>query len=239
MTDDQLAKQRTSFLAYLKGTFGEEFIQQIDEPEGLQIGERVLYRLAGRATGTRREPSERELDRIREQTTHIAGSTGASAVTFEPPRSSGLPYPRLIDLPGSTIIWDTELKQYMGSDGPLPARDFPLEWAVGVLLTSEVLLLYVDFTHPKVKAVFRGSYDPEHDFGGRARIGEEFKRFRQKEDELRRRTDADSTIAWAKIVQIDLEPASVRMKSGVKILQVNMEPTTGDEHRAKPWWKFW
>jgi hypothetical protein len=244
MVDTEQLRER--FLAYLKATFGEEFLRLVDEPQDLRIGERVLYRLAGGKTGTRHEPSEQEIESLRCRMTDVAKSTGVedSAITFEPPRSSGLPYPRLIDLPGSTIIWDTELKKYLESDDLLPSSDFPLEWAIGVLRTSEEFFLYLDFTHPKVKAVFRGSYDPEHDFRGGTRIGEEFKRFRQKEDALRGRTDADSTIAWAKIVQIDMEPASVRIKSGAKILQVDMEPVsikteTRDEPRPKRWWKFW
>lgn len=244
MVDTQ--QLRLEFLDYLQTTFGEEFVELIAEPPGVQVGERVLYRLAGGKTGTRHEPSEQEIESLRRRITDVAKSTGVedSAITFEPPRSSGLPYPRLIDVPGSTIIWDTELKKYLERDDLLPSRDFPLEWAIGVLRTSEEFFLYLDFTHPKIKAVFRGSYDPEHDFGGRTRIGEEFKRFRQKENALRGRTDADSTIAWAKIVQIDMEPASVRIKSGAKILQVDMEPVsirteTRDEPRPKRWWKFW
>src|SRR2546428_988569 len=238
MTDAELAEQREQFLAHLKAAFGEEFLQLVHEPQAVQIGERVLYRLVGSKAGSRHEPSDQELERLRDQMTRFAASTGASAVSFEPPRSSGLPYPRLIDLPGSSIIWDAELKKYAGSDDLLPAPDFPLEWAVGVLLTSEVLFLYLDFTHPKVKAVFTGSYDPEHDFGGRTRVGEQFRRFRQKEDELRARVAADSTIAWARIVQMEMDPASVRINSGAKILQVDTEPAlvrreAGDEARPK------
>ena len=245
MTDAELAKQREQFLAHLKATFGEEFLQLVPEPQAVQIGERVLYRLAGNKAGIRHEPSDQELERLRDQMTSFAASTGASAVSFEPPRGSGLPYPRLIDLPGSTIIWDSALKTYLENDELLPAPDFPLEWAIGVLLTSEVLFLYLDFTHPKVKAVFRAVYDPEHDtMRERIRIGEDFKQFRQTEDKLRRRTETDSTIAWAKIVQIDMEPASVRIKSGAKILQVDMKSVsintkTADPPRPKRWWKFW
>jgi len=244
MTDAELAEQREQFLAHLKAAFGEEFLQLVHEPQAVQIGERVLYRLVGSKAGSRHEPSDQELERLRDQMTRFAASTGASAVSFEPPRSSGLPYPRLIDLPGSSIIWDAELREYAESDEPLPSRDFPLEWAVGVVLTSELFFVYLDFTHPKVQAVFRGSYDPQHDFGGRTRIGEEFKRFRQKEDELRRRADADSTITWAKIVQVDMEPALVRLKTGAKIVHVDMEPVsikskTADPPCTKRWWKFW
>ena len=246
MVDVMLAELREQFLSYLKTTFGDEFPRLLDEPAGLQIGERVMYRLASGKTGTRHEPSEQEIENLRRRMIDVAKDTGVedSAITYEPPRSSGLPYPRLIDLPGSNIIWDAELRKYAGSDDLLPAPGFPLEWAVGVLLTSEVLFLYLNLTHQKVKAVFTGSYDPEHDFGGRTRVGEQFRRFRQKEDELRARVAADSTIAWARIVQMEMDPASVRINSGAKILQVDTEPAlvrreAGDEARPKRWWKFW
>src|SRR5205823_1591933 len=57
----------------------------------------------------------------------------------EAARSSGAPYPRLVDLPGATIVWDAELRTYLESDEALTSRDFPLEWAVGVLRASEDL----------------------------------------------------------------------------------------------------
>src|SRR5437870_12893801 len=104
MTDIQLAEQREQFLAYLEVTFGKEFLRLIDEPKGLQIGERVLYRLTGGKTGTRHEPSDQEIETLRRSMIDIAKSTGVedAAISFEPPRSSRLPYPRLIDVPGST-----------------------------------------------------------------------------------------------------------------------------------------
>ena len=102
MSNVDFAEQRERLLANLNAMFGEEFIRLIDEPQELQIGERVLYRLTGAKIGTRREPSEQEIETLRRSMIDLAKSTGVedSAITFEPPRSSGLPYPRLIDLPG-------------------------------------------------------------------------------------------------------------------------------------------
>src|SRR2546428_7681429 len=99
MTDAELAEQREQFLAHLKAAFGEEFLQLVHEPQAVQIGERVLYRLVGSKAGSRHEPSDQELERLRDQMTRFAASTGASAVSFEPPPTSGIPYPRLIDPP--------------------------------------------------------------------------------------------------------------------------------------------
>src|SRR5438477_9974211 len=71
--------------------------------------------------------------------TQLARDTGASGMAFEAARSSGAPYPRLVDLPGATIVCDAELRTYLESDEALTSRDFPLEWAVGVLRASEDL----------------------------------------------------------------------------------------------------
>src|SRR2546428_4030925 len=65
MVDVMLAELREQFLSYLKTTFGDEFPRLLDEPAGLQIGERVMYRLASGKTGTRHEPSEQEIENLR------------------------------------------------------------------------------------------------------------------------------------------------------------------------------
>src|SRR2546425_4265150 len=47
MVDVGLAGQREQFRAQLRAMFGEGFLELIQEPPDVQIGERVLYRLAG------------------------------------------------------------------------------------------------------------------------------------------------------------------------------------------------
>jgi hypothetical protein len=214
MADVEFAQERKRLLAYLTAMFGEDVVHVIEEPSNVQIGERVLYRLAGDRTASRHEPSAEDLDRLRDQMARFANDTGGSVVAIEPPTSSGLSCPRLVDLPGSEIIWDRALREFIASEDRLPALDFPLEWAIGVLQGSEDLFLYLNFTHPKVKAVFRIAYEPVYlRAEDRARLREEFTRFREKERELRDTVEAAPDIAWAKIVQVDMEPASIRIKS--------------------------
>jgi hypothetical protein len=129
--------------------------------------------------------------------------------------SSGLPYPRLIDLPGSSIMWDAELRNYMNTEVVLPSEDFPLEWVVGVLHTpSQSMLLYLDFTHATVKAIFRVFYDAEHasvrDEG--AGVLARFEQFQRKKQELEADCERRQNVAWAKLVQIDTEPLWTRIK---------------------------
>ena len=168
--------------------------------------------------------AEKEAERLRRELedlkrTHIefAKRTGADAsrVTFEPPVSSGLPYPRLIDLPGNQLIWDKYLTEYLKSNNLLPSPEFPLEWVVGVLLMpSEKILLHLDFTHPKVKAIFRASYDtgdvPQP--GERADIRNRLRQFREKKADLESQVEHRGDMLWAKLIQVDSEPQRIRLK---------------------------
>jgi hypothetical protein len=205
------------FFAYLSSTFGEELPQLLNAPRGVQAGERVLYKLKDGVEVTRREPSQQELEELRRKFAAFAKSTGVdeSRVTFDPPVSSGLPYPRLLDLP-ALVMWDTELSKYLESNDLLPSQNFPLEWVVGVMHGgSEKMFLYLNFTHPKVKAIFRTSYDIDGapSFKERADIRERFKQFRQKESELEAQLEKRRDILWAKIVQVDSEPQQVRVRN--------------------------
>lgn len=215
MVDTQ--QLRLEFLDYLQTTFGEEFVELIPEPPGVQVGERVLYRFKGERTATRHELTSQELEDRHRTLVEIAKRTGLdeSAVTTEPPISSGLPVPRLIDLPESHMMWDKDLRQWTASRALLPSPDYSLEWAVGVVfMSSEKLLLYLDFTHPKVKAVFRVIYDDEYDrpAGESAEIRTRFKQFCERAQELRAQYDGRTDVVWAKLVQLDNEPLCVRIR---------------------------
>lgn len=215
MVDIQLEQLREQFMGYLKRTFGEEFLRLIDEPKGVQIGERVLYKLKDEKKVERHELSKQEIEEMRQEMVNLAKSTGVdeSAVTFEPPISSGVPYPRLMDLPGSEIMWDKELKKYLQSDDLLPSHDFFLEWVIGILLmSSEKMLMYLDFTHPKVKAIFRVCYDSEYDAPSKASILDRFKQFREKEGELKTQIENEANMLWVKIVQLDMETVCIKIK---------------------------
>ncbi len=205
---------RQQFVEYLSQAFGDEFRRLLNEPDGIQTGERVLYKTRQNATVERREASERDQEALRQQMMDFARRTGATGVTFEPPVSSRLPYPRLIDLPGSSIIWDADLRAYMNSDAPLPSEDFPLEWVLGVLhAPAENMVLYLDFTDAKVKAIFRVFYDAEQESRKEqgAEILARFKAFQSKKRELEARCQSRLNIAWAKVVQIDDEPLWIRI----------------------------
>src|SRR5207244_5799455 len=124
------------------------------------------------------------------------------------------PSPRLGDRAGNQIMSDKYLTEYFENANPLPSADFPLEWVVGVLLMpSEKILLHLDFTHPKVKAIFRASYDidgiPQP--GERAGIGNRFRQFRDKARELE--SQVRGGLLWAKLVQVDSEPQQIRQRS--------------------------
>ena len=216
MVTSQPQQLKQEFINYLKSTFGEEFPQLIHEPKGVQIGERVLYKLKNDKPAVRHELSKQEIEALHQKMVEIAKSTGAdeSAVTTDPPTSSGLPYPRLVDLPGAGIIWDKELKTYLESDELLPAPDFSLEWAIGIVQASDTLLMYLDFTHPKVKAIFTASYDFDWEsIEGRANIRDRFKQFHEKERELKAQIENNTGMMWAKIVQLDSEPLGIKIKN--------------------------
>ncbi len=214
MTDRQALRDR--FLNDLRETFGEEFLQSLNAPPGAQVGERVLYKLAGGTQAVRREPSAQELDALKQKMVDLAKRTGARGVTFDPPVSSGSPSPRLIDLPGASIMWDTELKKYLECDDLLPAPGFALEWVVGVaLLPSEKMLLYLDFTHPAVKVIFRASFDLDDtpSITERTAIRDRFSQFHDSIRELKAQADRRSDLLWVKVVQVDSEPQVVKSKT--------------------------
>jgi hypothetical protein len=141
VTDFRTEHSRQQLAEYLNQTFGQQFWRLLREPEGVQVGERVLYKVKPNTKVTRQEPSKRDQQAFWQDLIDLATRTGGTRVTFEPPVSSGLPYPRLVDLPGSSIMWDSELRKYMNTDVVLPSEDFPLEWVVGVLHASAQSML--------------------------------------------------------------------------------------------------
>jgi hypothetical protein len=206
---------RASFLQYLGSTFGDEFAQFLDTPPDARVGERVLYKLADGSEAARREPTPEDLAGMRDTLTDIARRTGAdpNRVTLEPPVSSGLPYPRLLDLRG-LIMWDTDLARYLNSRDALPSPGFMIQWALGVaLLPSEKMLLYLNFIHPTVKAIFRASYDEEGLPGGRAGIREGFAEFRNRVQEAVREAVRRPELLWIKVIRVDGQPTVIRSSS--------------------------
>ena len=209
-----MADLRQQLAEYLRAAFGRDLLPLSDAPAGVQIGERVLYKVTPGTKVARTEPARAAQDELRQMMTDFAKRTGASRARFEGPVSSGLPHPRLIDLPGSSIMWDTELKAYVESDALLPSADFPLEWVAGVFQGgTEDMLLYLDFTHAKVKSIFRLFYDVH---GGPSRgamnVVSLYEAFRTRKGELEARCERSPEVAWAKLVQVDDEPLRVRIR---------------------------
>ncbi|HLW47867.1 MAG TPA: hypothetical protein VKW09_08890 [bacterium] len=217
MTNNERRDLRQHLINYLKETFGA-LLLLVNEPQGVQTGERVLYKLKEGVQAKRHEPTQQELAETKRKFVEIVKSTGAdeSRITFESPVSSGLSYPRLIDLPGSQIMWDKDLTKYLESDDPLPSPEFPLEWVLGVLfMPSEKMLLHLDFTHPKVKTFFRASYDigDAPRLAERTEIRARFRQFWEKAGELKAQVENRDDILWAKLIQIDAEPQQIRLRS--------------------------
>jgi hypothetical protein len=207
---------RESFLEYLRSTFGEGFTQRLETPADVRAGERVLYKLVDGIEATRREPTSEDLAAMRRTITDIARHTGPDPrrVTFEPPISSGLPFPRLLDLPG-LIMWDTDLTRDINSDDALPATGCAVQWALGVtFMPSERMLLYLDFSHPVVKAIFRASYDAEDGSlaGGRAGVRERFTEFQNRVRDAKGEAARRPELVWVKLIRLDDEPLVVRSK---------------------------
>jgi hypothetical protein len=214
-SDEALRRQ---LLEYLDNRFGREFVAAVDEPAGVQTGERVLYRLRSGARAARRELSSEELDEMKRTLVDLARRTGGdeSRVTVESPVSSGLPHPRLIDLPG-VLLWDTDLRRFVESDDALPAPDGGVEWVLGVaLLPSEKMLLYLDFTHAVVKAIFRASYDADGipAPGEYADVRDRFTAFQERARSLKLAAATRSGLRWIKLVQVDREAPVLRSNPG-------------------------
>lgn len=200
---------RFQLLRYLEDTFGPDLLSLVREPPGVQGGERVLYRLRVPQRVRRKESTPADLRALRDQLLDIVASTGATAeVVVEPPVTSGLSVPRLVDLPGADLVWGRPLLEYYEQDTPLPSDDFPLDWALGVLFApSHKKLFHLDFTDARVKAVFVSDYEREAEaaVGETARIRERFIAFCQRVDALREQLQGQSGATWAKIIQIDDE----------------------------------
>ncbi len=88
----------------------------------------------------------------------------------------------------------------------LPKEDFAIQWLLGVTIwPSRKQLVYIDFTHPKVKTIFSADYDPEYDFNGRSDVFLQMQQFKVARDSLIVEMEAQPGMAWAKLVQIDGE----------------------------------
>src|SRR6266542_1650399 len=146
ITEDKVQQQ---FYEYLSDTFGPQFTEMIKPPEGVRIGERVLYKLQNQHEAQRKEVTQKDLDNFHQMMVGIAEGCGGIASPPEPPVTSGLPFPRTVDITDwSDVALGTPAMKYVVSDELLPKVDFSIEWLFGLVFSSEKQLVYIDFTDP-------------------------------------------------------------------------------------------
>ena len=204
-TPDQV---KASFDDYLHQRFGSGFVNLIKPPAEIKIGERVLYMLAGdheaRRADTEQANREAEeslaalISRLSDEITGLQYYT-------EPVVSSGLPYPRAVDIPHvSDLALGSLAADYATSPDEFPEKDFALLWLFGAIFTySAKYLLYLDFTHPKLRAVYVAEYDVEHEYSKGSDIPQQLKAFVSRQAEMVEMVEARQEVCWAKLVQID------------------------------------
>ena len=190
---------------YLGDVFWEEFYAWIRKPKGTEAGERVVYKMKEGIVPVRHETTPNELEAMQQE---IATMTGVdrSRVTMKAAVTSGLPYPRLIDLPGWEIIFDVPLTKYADSEDLLPRQDFPIIWALGVFFAqSDKTLAHIDFVHPLVKGVFSVVYESRYGLDySTDNIIDWHDEFQRKMSEYKKKADAkDCKCKWAKIIQFN------------------------------------
>ena len=109
---------------------------------------------------------------------------------------------------------------YATSPDELPEKDFALRWLFGVIFTySAKYLLYLDFTHPQLRAVYVAEYDIEFESAKGRGIPEQFENFTIQQTELAKLVEIRQDVIWAKLVQIDTAvQAVIKTHSGVTTL---------------------
>jgi len=203
ITQNEIKKQ---FYGYLTEMFGDKFTNLIEPPERVLIGERVLYRLVDDKVAERKEMTEKDIDNLHQMLMKIAGESGA--VITEPPITSGLPYPRMVDITDwSDAAMDIPAKKYATSDDLLPKDTFSIEWLFGVMFgPSDKQLVYIDFTHPRVKLVFAVYYESEYELtfcGNRNKMKDWLMKFNEKRAKIINEVEMRPELSWVKIIQLN------------------------------------
>lgn len=186
------------FLKSLADSFGPSFLECIQEPQGTQVGERVLYKFIDNTTAQRRTLTGQQFQSLRLELEALAGETLAT-VTLEAPGNSGLDLPRTADLIEADTAMQLPAERWVNSETLLPRPDYKLEWLLGTIHWSDHKeLLYIDFTDPKVKCTLCADFDDLYDTD----LGEDMQT--QFENILAARAEllADPTIEWAKLASI-------------------------------------
>lgn len=206
ITEDQL---RRDFLDYLDQRFGPALTDLLDPPASARAGERVIYALFSGEEQPRGDVDQlnheamAEFSRLARQ---IARGVPGAAFHFTPATDSGLPFPRLVDIPGADALAMGDLRPYATSHEELPSADFNIAWLLGVIFGhSSKYLLYIDFTDQRLGAVYAAEYDDEDDFDVGRDLARQFATFIDWRDNLRAEIGRDKGVEWAKLVQTGSE----------------------------------
>ena len=205
-SDDRV---EAAFVSQVQELFGAELLEAVERPPGYRVGERMLYRMRGGQRAERRPVDRESVEAVLRP---IAEASGGS-LSVELPTDSGLPHPRIVDLPDCGIMYDGRISAFAESDEPLPSPDFQLDWLIGLVNgPDEDRFVYLDFTDPVVKALFSDVYRSRHDWDlspgrTRDRLMELLARRAEVRDELERGELACSCV---KIVAGEEIPLRVR-----------------------------
>lgn len=216
MTNEIEVKEQ--FYEYLTHEFGEEFTKMIEPPEEAKIGERVLYFLKDSEIASRKEFDHEANDALRTTLQEVANKSGALLSPFiELPVESGLPYPRMVDIiDWDEVAMDIPAKKWVLSDDLLPKEDFGIKWLFGLCFWhSEKQLVYIDFTHPKVKTVLSAEYDEEYRISTGDNMQARLEQFKEKRMKLIQEVDANPCAYWAKLLQLNDTAFSQTKTSGL------------------------
>lgn len=202
------------FFAYLDRQFGPGLGDLIKPPPGVKLGERVLYQLLENQEARRPDIAQdnREIEASFAQlAAELAADIDGLDYHTEPATSSGLPYPRAIDIPyAADLALGSLAVDFAASTAELPEPGFALRWLLGAIFApSAKYLIYLDFTHPKLRALYVAEYDVEYSLSPPPDIHEQLRAFTARQAEMENVTGANQDILWAKLVQIDAEIRTV------------------------------
>lgn len=173
---------QVDFFNYLDQKFGSGFSGQFAVPAGVQVGERVLYKLADGGEATRADierANQAFAASMAEVAAQLAEVTGDLQYTLDPAVNSGLPYPRTVDVPhAADLALGSLAQQYATSQEKLPTADFALVWLLGGIFGySASTFIYLDFSHPQLKALYTAEYDVVDDYNSGKKIPEQITSF--------------------------------------------------------------
>jgi len=169
-------------------------------PPGLEVGDRVLYRLTEGHAARRKSQAAGDLGRWKERMDEFAKRTGAREVNVTP-RSKGT-LPATVDILGKLTV-DTPIEDYAVGGALLPSPDWDVGWLLGAHFTVEEWRLFlVDFLDPKVKVFFCHSF-PREGPPGRGGGSERAVRSLRAASTWRISQSKRDDIEWARLVMLE------------------------------------